>query len=347
MRLDQLSETAGIQLFHLLRHTDVPDFVKEAELDGPGGGHDLPDEAFADPKARLFPLDTPARVYVSNAFLQSKRGSLEEGYFGRLEARVKEAAELFSISHELEAYDAVMAKQAAAGPAEDPVCVISEEDGREVPLFPVKTAEDLRQAAAEFEANLPSYPFGWRRDIARGFLRKSAELGVEELPDIICKYAGLFFPAHTSVVAGELGRRSRRMATKTAAERLQRLSEALDGANFAGREEVFKLATLVQHIEQQDGAYDRAVSREALPDPVDLFFPHSPQKTAGLLDTVTMGDRMFHMEQLRKVPASIYKEAFGVALDPADPANLREVLPTMPRSDVDLFQELSGAVPVT
>lgn len=346
MRLDQLTGTAEVQLFNLLRHAELPDFVKQASADLAGQADDLADSAFADPKSRQFPLGDPAQVYVSNAFFQAKKAGLAPDYAARLEERIKEAAALFSITAELEAYSASLQKQASAGPEESPVWVV-EENGQERPLFPVKTAADLHLAVNEFAGNLPGYPVGWRRPIARGMLAKAAALGLEELPDIVCKYAGLFLPCSAAEVSHELRRRSRRAVTKEAGEHLARLADALADGVFEGREEVFKLAELVQRIEQQDGAPERPGSRLVLPDPVDIFFCHSPKQAAELLDVVKLGGGSFRMTDLRQVPASIYKEAFGIDIDPADSPTMREVLPTLPRSDAALFCELAGITPLT
>jgi hypothetical protein len=254
---------------------------------------------------------------------------------------------LFSISREIEAYNEAHEKRASYDLELQHVCVVNDDQLGDTPLFPFKTAEEFSKSAEVFATNMRNYPFEWREQIARSFLSKAAEVGVDELPDIVCKYAGLFFPDHTTSVSNEVARRANKMSSKIAKDRLLELANAVSGFDsFDSIEDVTKIAQIVYHVEQADGAYDRPKTAELLPDPVDVFFTLPPTKVAEILNVVEMAGEKYPIGPLKKVSADRYKEAFGIDIDPSNEEQLRDVLPTMPMSDVSLFKELTGVTPV-
>jgi hypothetical protein len=351
MKLDQLSDTSNLQLYRLLQGIELPDFVKDAALDDETSVAELEKSAYADQINISFPVNTPARIYVSNAFFQSKKAQMLERFgaehVGGVEDRIKSAAELFSISRAIESYNEVYEKRANQDYELRHVCTLSDDELGEQNIFPYRTAEEFSKSAEVFVANMRQYPFEWREQIAQSFLSKAAEVGVDELPDLICKYAGLFYPAHTAEISNEVARRANKLSSKTAQEQLAQLASAVGGFEaFDSLEDVLKIAKIVYHIEQQDGAYDRPKTAELLPDPVDIFFSQSPEKVAQILNVVDMGGEKYSIPSLSKISSEKYKEAFGLDIDPTNVDQLRDVLPTMPLSDVALFRELTGVEPV-
>lgn len=351
MKLDQLSDASNLQLYRLLQGVDIPDFVKDAELDNEASVSSLEKTAFADDLNFAYPINTPARVYVSNTFFQTKKAELENRYGTKhmtsVGEKIKSAAELFSISREIEAYNELHEKRSNNDYTVQHVCEINDDEQLEpIQFFPYKTAGEFSKSAEVFVANINKYPFEWREKIARSFFAKAADIGVDELPDLICKYAGLFYPVHTSDMANELVRRANKLSSKEAQDRLTSLADAVRGTEFDSLEDVMKIAHIVHHVEFHDGAYDKPKVAEVLPDPVDTFFVLSPTKVAEILNVVDMGGEKYDVSSLKKISADLYKKAFGVDLDPSNEGELRDLLPTMPLSDVSLFKELSGVTPV-
>lgn len=351
MRLDQLSDESNLQLYRLLQGIDLPDFVKDAALDDEASVADLVKSAYADQVNIAYPINTAARVYVSNAFYQSKKAQMEDrfgtAHTAEVGERIKEAAEMFSISQALQAYNEVYEKRANRDYRVQHVCTLQDDEVGQQDFFPFRTAAEFSKSAEVFAANMRQYPFEWRTQIAQSFLSKAAEVGVDELPDLICKYAGLFYPAHSSDISREVARRANKLASKTAQDQLTQLASAVSGfENFDTLDDVLKIAEIVYRVEQADGAYDRPKTAEMLPDPVDAFFAHSPEKVAKILHVVDMGGEKFPLEELGKISSDKYKEAFGVDIDPSNEDQLRDILPTMPLSDVALFRELTGVQPI-
>lgn len=351
MRLDQLSDVSNLQLYRLLQGVDLPDFVKDAALDDETSVANLEKSAYADQINVAYPINTPARVYVSNAFFQSKKAAFEDrfgtAHTNEVAGRIKAAAELFSVTKEIEAYNEVHEKRANRDYELQHVCTIQDDELGEQNIFPFRTAGEFSKSAEVFAANMRQYPFEWRTQIAQAFLSKAAEVGVDELPDLVCKYAGLFYPSHSADISREVARRANKLASKTAQEQLNQLASAVGGfETFDSLDDVMKIAEIVYRVEQADGAYDRPKTAEVLPDPVDVFFAHSPEKVAQILNVVDMGGEKFPLEALGKISSDKYKEAFGVDIDPSNEDQLRDILPTMPLSDVALFRELTGVQPV-
>lgn len=205
MIIDQTKDYSNVKLYHLLRDVQLPDFVKEASLDTTDS---LDKEAFADPYHRLYPINTPASVYISNAFFQDKKAEIVDkfdvSFSTAIEESINKAAKLFEIEKDIEAYNKQANEKVATDYPVSYVAEIKDFEDEEFKLFPVKTSEDVKQAAEVFTKNINKYPFEWRKDIANGFINKAAEFGVDELPDLICKHAGMFYPAHVDDIKFEV-----------------------------------------------------------------------------------------------------------------------------------------------
>jgi hypothetical protein len=71
------------------------------------------------------------------------------------------------------------------------------------------------------------------------------------------------------------------------------------------------------------------------------------EKIASDLSYVEVHGDKYRLDDLTKISKDKYEEAFGeCGIDPADPEKIAEILPTMPRSDVKLLEELTGLRPI-
>ena len=344
----QLDQTGDFGFQELHRFTDgitLPAFVKEAEMDSLGSVAALDKEAFADQYHLAFPLHTPSATYLSHVHFVQKEAELVQrwgrGFTEEVAARLKTAGTLHNILPDLESYCQQLTTKQAAAPEERTVYTANVA-GADMELFPFKTAEDLIKQAADFASNLTNYPFEWRQPIAESFWKHASVLGVEELPDILCKYAGMFFPDPRTFSA-ELQRRQLKLAAQHRDSYIPVLEKAAQARDVADYLEVCRFA---YETEKQAGAWDSKISRDLLGDIVDNTFTLTPEKIAQALDVVDMGGDTYRLGDLQKVSKAIYKEAFGCDFDPDDRGQLRDVLPTMPGSDVALFRELSGVRPL-
>lgn len=344
--LDQTTDYSYQETHSFLHGTALPDFVKRAELTTKEATINLPAESFADRYHRAFPIDSAPNVYVSNAFFVNKKAELQDlwgsNFVVEVEERIKKASDIFGITEDLERYNSQLLVKSAHDYSEQYVASF-EIGGKEYQLFPYKTAVDLTKSASQFNNNIKNYPFGWRKTIAENFVKRAEELGVEELPDLICKYAGLFYP-DTRLFTTELNRRMNKLSNEGAKTRYKACVEK--AASVTSRDEYYELCSDVYSIEKSAGVYDNNRVYTELGDVVDKTFTLSMYKVAALLDVIQMAGEPFDIQALQKVSKDIYKEAFGIDLDPGDVGSLKDTLPTMPLSDVALFKELSGVRPL-
>lgn len=348
MRLnnDQTTDFSSRDLFRYLGSIELPAYVKQAEVDTEKLSNKYGSSAFADESGKSFPIISPASVYVSNAFFFHKRAELDnkwgKAYTEKVGQRISAAADLFDIAPDLKSYNA-WADTNAAKDYNTEVLYTTKVSEEAVEFYPVKTTDDFVKAAEHFVANIEKFPYPWRFEIADNFVKKAKAYNVEELPDLLCKYAGLFFP-NVMDVANEIWRRSTKLASFDDQKKYAGLVGGLNEAKTI--EDFKKIADSLYYTEKLAGLYEDKYTKSVLGDPVDRIFTLSLDKVAEMLDVVEMGGSRYQVCDLKKISSEVYKEAFGVDIDVNDNEQLREILPTMPRSDVALFEELSGVKPV-
>jgi hypothetical protein len=346
LSLDQTTDFSDRETYTLLQGVQLPEFVKSGELEDPDEYRMLSKEAFADQYNKAFPINSKPNIYISNAHFVNKRAELckrwGKNYTDVVHERIIKAAEIFDIQEDLKNYDK-LAEQKNAQDYKQEYLYSTTIEGAELDLFPVKTAADFSQAADYFSKHVERYPFNWRRPIAEVFVKRASDFSTEVLPDILCKYAGLCYP-HKEKVKDELNRRMAKISSDINKKKYAELIESID--KLSSKEEYFKLAEDALVLETTEGLWDKPKQASVLGDIVDHIFTLSIDKVAELLDVVEMAGHRYQMQDLQKISADIYKEAFGVDLNPKEAAQLRDVLPTMPLSDVSLFRELSGVKPI-
>jgi hypothetical protein len=287
-------------------------------------------------------------VYVSNAHFINKKADISklygEDYTSQLESKIKEAADIFGITEDLEDYSSNLNIKQAADYTEQHMVDFHIDGLPHMQLYPVKTAEDLTTAVTHFADNLKNFPFDVRVKSAENFVKAAQELEVDEVPDIIAKYAGLYYPDINNV-KHELWRRSTKLASEENKEIYNKIAE--DVVNMTGIDEVMKIAETCYNIEVMEGLYDKVKVAQLLGDPVDCFFTETITKVASDLSFVEVHGDKYRLEDLTKISKDQYEEAFGDSgIDPQDPEKIAEILPTMPRSDVKLLEELTGLRPI-
>lgn len=336
-KFDIQTDESKTKLFNYLNGYSLPSYVKEAELES-----DTKSVNFADSHNKLFAIDSPKDVFLSNAYFQNNKAKFAQvyahRYTKRVESELEKAAELFNIKADLEkynqelkneSYNEVKVKHASTltiGDDEYDVCAYH--DGK-----------SLTKAAVEFVKNIDKYPFAFRKKVSEDIVKAAEEVHPEELPDLVLKYAGQFFPDFDNLDF-ELKRRSYKVKSAEAKETFDTLRKEINNLNTV--DDIFKVAEIVYLTEKQDGLYDIPKIASVLGDVVDKLFVFSPVKVASMLDVVECHDRVYHIKDLQKIGASIYKDATGIELDPKCAEELREIFPTIPRADLNLLEELSG-----
>jgi len=345
---DASTDYSGKEMHRMFMDVELPEYVKTAELDDFTELRKLPKAAFADPERMIYPINTPARVYVSNAYFIGKKADISklygEDYTSQLESNIQKAAEVFDIAEDLENYDKNLNVKQAADYSARHMVDFDVAGLDTVQLYPVKTASDLSSAAESFTNNINNFPFSVRIKSAETFVKAAAALGVDDLPELLMKYAGLYYP-DLSNISFELWRRSTKLASAEHKEIYSKIAE--DVKNMTTLEEVMKIAETCFNIENMEGLYDNAKVAHILGDAVDHLFTEQITKVASDLSYVEVHGDKYNLSDLTKISKDKYEEAFGDSgIDPADPEKIAEILPTMPRSDMKLLEEITGLRPI-
>jgi len=348
-KFDHQTDYSGKEMYSMFSGVELPEYVKKAEAEDSFELKGLPKTAFADTDRKIYPINSPENVYLSNAYFINKRADISkvygEDYACQLETKIAEAADVLGISADLEEYNRQLnIKKASDYDQNYMVDFVVDGMTQAVQMYPVKTAADLTESAASFAANISNFPFDVRVKAAANFVKEALALGVDEMPDILMKYAGLFYP-DLPAVQEELWRRS----TKLANENNRKIYEAMsnDVPNMTSVREVMKIAETCFNIENMEGLYDKPKVAQVLGDPVDMFFSASLEKVAADLSFVEAHGDKYKLDDLMKISKDKYEEAFGdCGIDPASPEKIADILPTMPRSDIKLFEEISGIRPI-
>ena len=339
--IDQQTDYSGRELYSYLSGVDLPEYVKEADIENVKLAGEVEKTAYADPLHYLFPVNSKARVYVSNAFLSNKKAALVElwnqEHVDKIVANIEKAAEAYGILDDIRAYNTISEKRATEDYKDN--SIVLDVQGNTIDLFTIKTAADLTKEANRFITNLDNYPYEWRRGISEQFVKAAENLGIDELPDLVVKYAGQYFPDIANVKS-ELERRMSKLSNETAIERYQELIKQANDA-IESVEDVFNLAEFCYFTEKNAGLYDKPAIARLLGDPVDRMFTLSFEKVAELFDIVEMGGEKFAAADLAKISSDVYEQAFGFKISSKE-AEFKDIAPTLPRSDVALFKELTG-----
>lgn len=343
---DQNNDTSDRELFTYLSidGLSLPSYVKEAEIQEVKT-NGLQKHAHADDINCLFPLDTPARVYVSNAFFQQKKAEILSAkglpYIQKVANRLEKAAATFGITADVKQYNEAFLTESTKAPKSYNVS-LKVANTQDYNLFNFSSADDVTVKSAEFIMDLEKYPFSWRRQISNEFIKAARYFEVDELPDLIFKYAGTFFPDPNGAMK-EVERRANKV--KEASRHIyDQVVEALETAN--SNEDYFKVAEILYNVESQEGLYKNAHYRKILGDAVDKLFVYSLDKVAKMLDVVNVHGKLYSLEDFSKVASDTFEQAFGFE-KPASSDDLRDVLPTLPLSDFSLFKKLSGIKELT
>ena len=346
---DQQTDYSGKEMFNMFRDVELPEYVKTAEVEDAYEVYKLPKAAFADPERMIYPINSPATVYISNAHFINKRADIVklygEDYASQLQNKIEKAAEILEITEDLQDYNSRLNVKQAAD-YEENFMVDFNVDGMTAPvqMYPVKTASDLSAAAESFTSNIQNFPFDVRVKSAENFVKAAGELGVDDMPELLMKYAGMYYPDLTNLDM-ELWRRGNKLTKEAHLDIYEQIRGDLD--NMQNISDVMKIAETCFNIENMEGLYDNVKVAKLLGDPVDMFFTEPVTKIASDLSFVEVHGDKYKLSDLTKISKDKYEEAFGDSgIDPADPEKIADILPTMPRSDMKLLEEITGLRPI-
>lgn len=306
----------GAFLVKLLHAQPVPDFVKQSGYESEEAVSALPGTAFADQDSRLFPIHTPADVYLSAAYLHGKNASVDLS----IAESVDKAAQLFDIQSEVadviaiaKAYNSRTTKVAAPSGGWS---------------FTTKTASfagqgesHLRSAAAALENNYRNYSFGERTEIAENLVKVAGDLGVD-LPVAIEKFAGMSHVNPDDLIV-QLQARALALNDPRRTEDFLSKIALIKQAAAATPQEAMKVAAFLDGFDRENHLTRFYGSRISDPHTAVFNTPMAEhlEKTA----MVKIGNVKHYVYDLRSVDGDVFAEVLGHKVaDVRELANLDE-----------------------
>lgn len=332
--IDQTNDPGYAHLVALLKsHPGAYDLVKTASVEDNFAA--LPDDAFAWPEERRFPIHERHHAVLSH--LYAKIASVP----AEVSAKIAEALDVYGVGPE--ALMPAQTKEAAADPEEYLF--------PEARLYRVKTAEDLRRAQSRLLEQVQRLTPAQRAEGFKNLYKRAAALG-QPLDPRSYQYAGVV-ETDLREVRASLEARAAAVRDDELRGEYAKLASALGvyPRRLAERPTQVKLAQMISDLDVRAGLarhYDRR-----LEDPIRTVF-NTERLTKTGEQMVDLGGQSFPLAQLAALDPNLYGDVLGPDIVPAicpaagghcDPHKLMEILPTLPADlKVMLGQKLRAAL---
>lgn len=317
----------------------IPDYVMDSEFPTKEAGDNLGFREFADEGRRLFPIDSPAAVWMSAAYF-AKNG--EAAYSPVLqtavEARIKQAADIYGIRKDV---DGIMAavrtafteKQASDGDSNYGWVRNGE---RKYPMF---DATGVKKAGAYFTENRFMYPPAMRKAIAAAIMDKAAAFNVT-VDDAVRREAGHGLPRRDTLMA-ELLHRAELAKNAECSALVANINDLLSCASPEEMGEMLeKVAEVVDLFDQIEG-FDKHYGKKLL-SPADILYDIDVKAAEeAVQDSVELNRHVFSLKKLAELSLDVFEAALGedfvsrikTAEGKVDKAKLGDELFSLPRPD--------------
>jgi hypothetical protein len=298
------------------RYPALKDVAKTANIDEDEFAG-LPDDSFAWPGQRRFPLHTREHAALSMGYRKMASTVPSE-----VDAMLEKAASVYEIDPSI--FEAPQAEKTAS---EDRY-VFPEKQ-----RFLVKTAEDVKLAEQRVRE---CYPQLTVEDRAEGLFRLckfAKELGVTLHPSTE-KLAG-FTLTSTQRLRDWIGARQEVTRGSVYSDAFAKIAESLDGVapEFHDRDVQVKLAGAIHELDKEAGL--TPLYGKKLPDPIQTVF-NSDKLAAETLELGT--GMMLNKQKLATLPLSFWTDLLGESVaseissdgETVNPEALMQLLPTLP-----------------
>ena len=357
--VDCCDDTNHQRLHKLSRLMKMPDFVESAPTTSPQDVAALPNEAFADPINRKFPLHTKAATWLAQAYFSHDRHLYTTQQATAVQDKIEKAAQYWSITEfTKQARDDVETFTSRVPPdlGDADYALVIEQDGHKQPLLPIHSAENVKAAAATLYNMRSKCPYEWRLIAARKILHKAAQLSVEldnGIGSYLTKAAGRgsSFPSRAAEALANrvLMIPDSQKDVKIAAAKLAKTVSNMPGLPNADR--LVKLATIVDRIDREQG-FTKYYDEAGLDTPEEIFFELTHEKAAQIRDSFLMlsTGTVVPFEALQKAPLAKIAGALGfldrVQSDTSLDVSIEKfakLAATLPRDDATMLERLLRA----
>lgn len=366
MVMDQTQDKSQ-QLWHKVQSLyPIPEFVKTATVDQRTGSSDLPANMFADPAARLFPMHTKLAALTSAAYLLDQRQSMSSVKYAQCMGRLRECAEFFGISTQLQELCDAAEKLASSNSLEytdEDYAIVHMQDGQKQRFMRLSNPEEIKVAAEWFERYRDHFAFADRQKIATRMLQKVADHAVtlnDDQAEFLERQAGFGTCSAEDAAAFVIGRLAKIANRITDADRqeLKKLAETIkDNVENVHRPELLtKIAAAMDSLDQQYGLV-AAYANEGLARPEDVLFGLTKRALAQFVDThiTTTSGNLYEKTALQPLRAQHVEDYMGPELAAelsadgihVDMEKLSEILPTLPRDSAEQFDKMVATLGIS
>jgi hypothetical protein len=338
----------------------IPQYVLDYKLPDEKMASEIENELFADPARRLFPIDSPAATWLSNAYFAKHAADGDLPYCDDEASCVSEqlmkAAVTYGVAEDcrkiVEAMKQAMVKE-ASDPDADYGWVIRDADTGQVikRRYPMFDETGVKKASAYFTENRQKYPVGLRRHIARRIMDKAAEykLGYDRLDGAVLREAGYGIP-RKDVLMEEILERAHLVKDAEdadAAVLLLNVNEMLAGMpDTEIGQNLDKIAEVMDAFDHVAGLTRHYGTKILMP--ADILFDVNLDKAAEAVeDAICLKQHMFSLNKLAELQPSVFADVLGddfVGFITDDDGNvsrtkMADALSSLPKPDKAALEE--------
>jgi len=322
---------------------DIPKFVEEAPVLTTKTAGSLPDELYADPMRRQYPIDSRANVWLSAAYLgtDDTKTAAELGY---IRENLERAAGVFGLE-ELPQAPTVEAEKVAAAPEIEHCYVLPATDTHQAkPLYPVFDKRSADLAVTRFRENCNKYAHALRYPLAQGVVKLAEKHGAT-IPDEVRIEAGDGLPLPAEKVSEIL---CNRLAAANDDELTLVYEPLVDQLKHASADEVSdmmdKVAGALEQLDLHLGNNHYYGVSAVRPMVACHYLGLTAKHAADMVrDVVELDGHHFDAQKLASLPAGSF-DVLGESLVDAlssegslSAEKIADILPTLPLPDKRLL----------
>lgn len=363
MRIDQLADKGGADLYRFSKLYDFPDFVKSASM--PEALQDGPHHtAFADPVSRQFPCDDRASTWLSALYFEEKQAELAPADRARVKAAIDRHAAYFRVAADVRAMRARHAGLNKSAdddrPDSDYAVVWTGADGTRERSYRLSSAAEVKAAADWLLANRDRMAFADRHAIALKVLEKQAAFGASlggEAQEALERAAGRGV-CDPEKVAAMIEVRAHMSRNEALRDQVVKLAECVrtQPREALSPENMVKLAETVDVVD--DGLRVAGKYTDMIPRPEDVIFEVTFGKAAEAVEAhvPTTSGSVYAKADFAKLSAADVRDVFGDDFAErvstplgVDPEKMAEEAGTLPLPDAETLDGLlsdRGVYPV-
>lgn len=351
--IDPTTDHNGTVLNQISKRYQLPEFVKQAEMENTLRPTDLASSSYAWPQQKQFPCHSSAATWLSAAYFHDKVASFKSTDRVEIEKRLENFADYFGIRP---AYDDLKKTAAQLNRKEEAsddcyAFVYVNENGDKERFYPLADAAGVKAATDWLRSNRERIPYTQRNEIGSKILERVNKIGVKlaaDERDFLEKQSGEGTPDKDKLVSAIMTR-SRLTDDAGQRESMQKLAQVVQTTPnlIMQRPQLVKLAESLDVFDTANNLIGKYT--DIIPRPEDIVFYYTPAKRAaaeGERVMLTNGS-VYSREDLEKISYDDLREVLGddFAAEVSqgfrvDTEKLAEIAATLPASDAGLLDTI-------